>query len=468
MRETDGTSEQISRCMSSGPLSSAALQARLGMSQATLSRTIQKNASQFVTLRLHGVRTPQYGQLRALTGVKAIQATYRIDEAGRVHPFAELMFLRGGATVMSRREVESGSRGKGGGLHQALFAGLPPAMAFAAPTGFLGRALAAESARTLAVPASLAVWSDDHRIIHLCAASPDTPGNFIFGDASLSLWIERLETAPTPAPIAVDLKPTSYVEIATQLTQSGASSSAGGEQPKFLCETEDQGHVLVKFAKAGSRASDLLALENLALRALNATGLNAAASQYFENAGIAFLEVQRFDRVGRRGRRGVVSAGAYDDEVFGRRDSWAEFADRCESTRVLLPSAAQNIRTLAAFGQLIGNTDMHFENLSLMLGDDGAPTDVSPAYDMLPMQYATLGAGMDPPLKVVTPKVGAIGARPVVWKNAFDAALWFWQRAATDATSPNPCARPLSSTPLPSVLSWLRFCLRQRHLAPRS
>jgi HipA-like C-terminal domain len=442
MRETDGTLEQILKCLAFGPLSSAALQARLGISQATLSRTIQKNASQFVTLRLHGVRTPQYGQLRSLTGVKAIQAMYRIDEAGRVHPFAELMFLRGGATVVSQRGVESGSRGKGGGLHQVLFAGLPPAMAFAAPSGFLGRALAAESARTLAVPASLAVWSDDHRIIHLCAASPDTPGNFIFGDASLSLWMERHETAPapapTPAPIAVNLKPTSYVEIAMRLTQSGASSSAGGEQPKFLCETEDQGHVLVKFAKAGSRASDLLALENLALRALNATGLNAAPSQYFENAGIAFLEVQRFDRVGRRGRRGVVSAGAYDDEVFGRRDSWAEFADRCESARILPPPAAQNIRTLAAFGQLIGNTDMHFENLSLMLGDDGAPTDVSPAYDMLPMQYASLGAGMDPPLKVVMPKVGAIGARPAVWKNAFDAALLFWQRAATDATVSKP------------------------------
>ena len=221
-----------------------------------------------------------------------------------------------------------------------------------------------------------------------------------------------------------------------RLTLSGAGSSAGGEQPKFLCETEAEGHVLVKFAKLGSRAAELLALENLALRALNLTGTSAAASDFFESSGIAFLEVRRFDRVGRRGRLGVVSAGAYDDEFFGCRDSWPEFADRCESARVLSPSAVRKIRTLAAFGQLIANTDMHFENLSLMLNENGLPVDVAPAYDMLPMQYATLGAGMDPPLKVVTPKVGAIGARPDVWKPAFDAALLFWQRASVDRTVP--------------------------------
>ena len=83
---------------------------------------------------------------------------------------------------------------------------------------------------------------------------------------------------------------------------------------------------------------------------------------------------------------------------------------------------------------------MHYygENLSLMLNENGLPVDVAPAYDMLPMQYATLGAGMDPPLKVVTPKVGAIGARPDVWKPAFDAALLFWQRASLDRTVSRP------------------------------
>jgi hypothetical protein len=430
MSSVDDKLEEVARLLTSGPLSSALLQARLRVSQATLSRTIHKYASEFITLRLKGIRTPQYAQLRRLAGVKSTQPMYRVDEAGRVHPFAELMFLRGGATVMSRKGLGSAMQGKLGGTQQELFVGLPPAMTFAAPSGFLGRALAAESSRALAVPESLSVWSDDHRVIHLCAASPDTPGNFIFGDASLSMWMERRETPLIPP----SAKLSAYADMAMRLTLTSAGSSAGGEQPKFLCETEVEGHVLVKFAKLGSRAAELLALENLALRALNSTGLSATASDFFESSGIAFLEVQRFDRVGRRGRLGVVSAGAYDDEFFGRRDSWPEFADRCESARVLPPSAVRKIRTLAAFGQLIANTDMHFENLSLMLNENGLPVDAAPAYDMLPMQYATLGAGMDPPLKVVTPKVGAIGARPDVWKPAFDAALLFWQSASVDRT----------------------------------
>ncbi len=83
---------------------------------------------------------------------------------------------------------------------------------------------------------------------------------------------------------------------------------------------------------------------------------------------------------------------------------------------------------MAAFSELIGNGDRHFENISLLLDASGRFTRVAPAYDMLPMRYAPLGGDVDPDLLPVTPGVGTIGARPVVWERAFRAAEDFWGR----------------------------------------
>jgi hypothetical protein len=49
---------------------------------------------------------------------------------------------------------------------------------------------------------------------------------------------------------------------------------------------------------------------------------------------------------------------------------------------------------LWAFGQLIGNTDMHNGNLSFM-SEENCPLELSPVYDMLPMTFApTSGGGL--------------------------------------------------------------------------
>jgi hypothetical protein len=89
---------------------------------------------------------------------------------------------------------------------------------------------------------------------------------------------------------------------------------------------------------------------------------------------------------------------------------------------------------LQAFSQLIGNTDTHFENLSLMLDDSGQVAKVAPAYDMLPMCYAPGSAsGIDPLLDPVRPSIGRIGPEPAVWDVAARAALRFWSRASEEA-----------------------------------
>lgn len=94
----------------------------------------------------------------------------------------------------------------------------------------------------------------------------------------------------------------------------------------------------------------------------------------------------------------MLSAGAVDDEFFGMRDSWPEFATRCEPARYLSAEDARHVDTMSAFSELIGNSDRHFENISVLIDEDGEYKGIAPAYDILPMRYASIGGGLDPDL----------------------------------------------------------------------
>ena len=355
--------------------------------------------------------------LRSLPmGVGARQRVHRCLDQGHIRPFADLAFLAGGSTLEQAGKLTT------------LYAGLPPYMAFAAPSGFLGRQAAQEAASTLPLPANLKDWSDEHRIAWLFSRGLNLPGNLVFGDAALQLEMPLRATTP----VAQAERPLHYVAMASALKSAAMGSSAGGEQPKFLSLVEGLGHVIVKFAKRGSRMAALLPLEHLALRALGAVGVPSAATQLLAGGDFIFLEVQRFDRVGPLGRMGMLSAGSVDDEMFGQRDTWSAFAQRCVRAKMLSPADALQIDTLAAFSELIGNTDRHFENISLLIDEQGEYTGVAPAYDILPMRYASIGGGLDPAWTVIQPRIGDIGPQPLVWGTAARAAELFWRWAQTE------------------------------------
>ena len=376
--------------------------------------------------RVAGDRTPKYALLRQLPlGVAPRQKIYRVLGNGAFAPFAEVEFFSGGATL---ERVESKS--------VTLYEGLPPYMAFAAPSGFLGRQLAHDAALQLQFPASLKDWGDEHRVAYLFTRGLNLPGNLVFGDASLQAELDLRAARPTPAAE----KGAHFQQMATALREASFGSSAGGEQPKFLGLTEDSGHVIVKFAKIGSRMAELLPLEHLALRSLAEAGVPAAQTQLLAAGDYVFLEVQRFDRTGRSGRVGMLSAGAVDDEFFGLRDTWSQFAARCEAAGYLSCTDARRVDTVAAFSELIGNTDRHFENISLLIDEAGEYAGIAPAYDILPMRYASIGGGVDPDLTPVEPRVGSIGARPEVWARAKEAAERFWA-----AVRDEPLAVPVST-----------------------
>lgn len=408
--------DALLRQLRNGSRTAEELMNALDISQPTLSRTIQQ-LPQVLSFRRPGIRTPQYAMLRQLPGkLGSRQTIHRVLGTGAIVPFAEVEFIQGGGTL---ERV---------GRRTRLYDGLPPYMAFSAPSGFLGRQLARDVANELALPESLKDWGDDEKIVYLFSRGVNLPGNLVYGDAPLQKELDFRRLAPVPA----SQKIPHYVEMATQLRSTAYGSSAGGEQPKFLSLTEDTGHVIVKFAKRGSRMAELLPLEHLALRELASVGVSAAATQLLSSAEFVFLEVRRFDRLGLTGRVGMLSAGSVDDEFFGRRDTWSEFAARCEKARYITPAGARHIGVMAAFSELIGNGDRHLENLSLLIDDEGEFQSVAPAYDILPMNYASIGGGIDPDLHPITPRIGTIGARPDIWEPAATAATRFWSAVRDD------------------------------------
>jgi HipA-like C-terminal domain len=436
---------EIERALRGGRSSAATLVTTLGISQPTLSRAIRELGQKVTSFRVSGERTPQYALLRQLPlGVDPRQRVYRYLSNGKVEPFAELEFLAGGATLERIGGAKATTR---------VYDGLPPYMVFAAPSGFLGRQLANEAARSLQFPESLKDWGDDHMVAYLFTRGLNLPGNLIFGDTCLQAEIEFRAAEPTPVAEKLD----HFVAMASALKSASYGSSAGGEQPKFLGLTEDSGHVIVKFAKLGSRMAELLPLEHLALRTLGELGVPASRTQLLVGGEYVFLEVQRFDRKGLTGRIGMLSAGSVDDEYFGQRGSWPEFAARCVQARYLKAQDAFWVDTMAAFSELIGNGDRHFENISMLIGEDGEYLGIAPAYDILPMRYASIGGGVDPDLTPIVPKIGTIGAKPDVWGLAANLAKRFWAAAQfEDFAAPlSPAMRELAGKNLAVAMAFV-------------
>jgi hypothetical protein len=205
---------------------------------------------------------------------------------------------------------------------------------------------------------------------------------------------DRFVNAPAPAVAGTH----SYPLLATEALTAGETwSSAGGEQPKF-CTWSDRGHVLVKFSVAddnpiAARWRDLLLAEHLALQTLTVAGVSTATSRVVDVGAQRFLELERFDRIGALGRRGLLSLAALDGEFVGNQTApWPVVTTELARQKVITTQAHERATLLYAFGTLIGNTDMHAGNLSFV-SDQGRPYALSPAYDMLPMAFSPTAGG---------------------------------------------------------------------------
>jgi HipA-like C-terminal domain len=208
-------------------------------------------------------------------------------------------------------------------------------------------------------------------------------------------------------------------------------SSAGGERPKFGVLVDGR-HVLVKFAaRSGAvdvvarRWCDLLILEGLALEVVAARGISAARTHVIGTPSHWFLESERFDRVGARGRVAVLSLAALHDDLA---DSWARAAVSLGEAGRLSEDHARHLRWLDAFGALIGNTDRHQYNILFFA--DGPRARLAPAFDQASMLYAPTPDGQVPPRPFAVPKVTSDTLD--VWDDARDAARELWARGSDD------------------------------------
>lgn len=381
----------------------------LGVSQPTVSRLI--GAAGDRVCRMGQTRATRYARTRTLPGLGTRLPIYWVRETGKVEPFGSLHLLEGGRHWLSAPD------GTG-----TLFEGLPPFASDMSPQGYVGRTFSARYPE-LELPSLLGDWSDDHRLIALARRGEDCVGHLILGDESLNRWLAS-GLAPTDR--------AAYPDLARLSAREQPGSSAGGEHPKFLTYSEGR-HVLVKFVSddegaVARRWRELLVCESLALEVVHEAGLDAARTRWFDERGYRFLEVERFDRLGERGRRGVLSLEALDHEYIGdsgRGASWTRVTRKLLEKKLIGPEDAGRIRWLDVFGQLIANTDRHFGNVSFLESEDGTRR-LAPAYDMLPMLFAPSGTTVvDRPFEPAPPNADTLD----VWADAARHAHVFWTRA---------------------------------------
>jgi hypothetical protein len=405
--------DRIRSLLAKGPAHSRQLIDIIGVSQPTLSRSIAGMGPEIV--RIGAARSIQYA-LRDTTRGFAEVPVYRVSAEGQIRRLGLLVPVRPDGFVMLQDE--------GTTLH---FESLPWWIRDMRPAGFLGRAFAISFAAKLGLPADISAWTDAHSLRALIQHGDDLVGNLLLGDIARARFIQ----ASAPVPIDV----TDYPALAEAAERGEvAGSSAGGEQPKFVAYNGR--HVLVKFTAQSDntvtgRWRDLLLAEHLVGRVLTDSGLPAVVSRIVDIGPRRFLEVERFDRVGPLGRRGVHSLTSLDSEFVGDAVSpWPVLAARLATSGVITSEAAEVATILYSFGVLIGNTDMHNGNLSFVSAH-GRPYEIAPVYDMLPMAFRPGSSGNLPNSLNSANLQSCIP--PTTWRLALDLADAYLARMRADS-----------------------------------
>lgn len=419
-----------------GVCSARDLAASLGKSQPTISRLLSTAGSKVA--RWGVARHTRYAATREVRGLGTHWKLYEIDARGMAHTFGELTALHGDACLVKTSATPDWFRDE---FATGYFPGIPWFLDDMRPQGFLGRQFAHQIADDLGLPSDIHTWNADAILTALLLRGADTSGHFVLGSHALHKALQ-----PEKAVTGLAERSTAYAKLAdTAMANQFFGSSVAGEQPKFTtCVAERSGtvrHVLVKFSgktagnSVAQRWADLLVAEHTAAQVLSDNGHVSARTELIEADGRLCLETTRFDRVGPLGRHGIVTLAAWSDAHDGVRDNWAAAAERMRERAWISTDVAQEIGFRWWFGRLIGNTDMHFGNLTFYL-DTQLPLRLAPSYDMLPMCYAP-GANGTLCTQALIPPTPLPDERGT-WIAASQLAQSYWARLAkTDLlTSP--------------------------------
>lgn len=412
-----------------GVASSQDLQRIIGKSQPTVSRLLAELSHRVVPLGR--ARATRYALPRPIRGRPAQQPLCWTDEAGRRAQIGWLHLVEPALV-----HVDLGIAGARASLGNRLPWFLQPLRA----QGFLGKVQAGRLS-PFGLPPDPGTWSLEDTLF--CALQlRDAPGAISLGDAAADEGPENDDKNPfiSDETLIADLD-LRAADVARHLP---AGSSAGGEQPKFTAVLAGGQHVLVKFTPPrhtpfGQRWHDLLHAEHLALQVLADHGVPVARARIVETGTRTCLLSERFDRIGRHGRRHVVSIGdAHEAYVPGAYSHWQASAQVLARQGRLPAAEHERIGALLAFGRLIGNTDMHAGNLGLWVERDDLARgrfSLAPVYDMLPMRWRPNPASGD--WSDYTPFTPDEHSRQ---GPAAGPAAVFWQRLA-DCAAVSPALR---------------------------
>jgi len=420
MRQTKETHIRIESKLLLGPKSAKELARELGVSQSAISRNI--SALKDRVLRAGRSVATQYALKRAIPKVETSVPLYLLNESAQatheatLHPVhAEGFYVESHGDAFSSR----------------LFEDIPFYLNDLRPSGFLGR-LIPRIYKDRDFPPDIQKWSGNDTLRYLTCLGWDLIGNAILGDEAYHLYKELIDQATLAE--SEDIA-TRYQKIADNLLLLGdAGSSAGGEQPKFTTRNDENTPVLVKFSpprdsNIGKRRSDLLVAEHIAHQILGSAGLPSSDSRIILGSERTFLEVKRFDRTTQNGRQGVISLGSLDLEYVGsKHSSWLKSASTLASQGVIDNSLLNEVERLELFGSLIGNTDMHFWNLSFYCRGEKI-LGLCPVYDMLPMMYAPQNEQITPrelTLPRITPRQESL------YNELLPLAASYWRMLSED------------------------------------
>lgn len=402
-----------------GPMGAPLVLSELGISQPTLSRLLQRHPEGL--LSFGRARATRYASARRVGELRGPVPIHQIGPEGRPQRLGELHPVEPQGYVVLGEDHR---------LPTAYFDDLPWFLHDLRPSGFLGRQVPALHPE-LGAPEDIRRWSGEHVLRYLVLHAHDTVGALLLGDLELHLRARR--RAPELIPRSDRLS--RYEELAERALHGGPpGSSAAGEQPKFLTwRGPEPTAVLVKFSPPLSevtarRTADLLVVEHIAHEVLRAHGMPSARSELLWGRERYYLEVERFDRMGAHGRRGVLSLAAFDVEHVGGSGRWGDTALALHRQGRVSASVLERVRFAELFGALIGNTDMHAGNLSFLC-DGTQILELAPVYDMTAMFYAPV-AGQLVPRRFEPRPPKAEEAE--VWELAAAAAIALWRTVAED------------------------------------
>jgi hypothetical protein len=402
-------------------LSSSQLQAKLAISQPSLSRLVSRAGSKI--LRIGRARAAMYALSRPVFGVDGAIPVYAIDENGLPQQLANLYGIGNEQFYI---ETYSPDRWLKGGGDNGIYPSLPYMLDDLRLEGFMGRLVAHNYAARLGYPDDAKYWSAQQVGHYLLQDGFDLSGHLVLGDSALHDFQRRTLDI-------IDDRESVYPDRANAiLKQWQGGSSAGGEHQKFTAYTRENGHVIVKYSPAGDsvearRWQDLLICEYHALNSMSQADMPAASAQLFQFDGRVFLESQRFDRVGETGRVPMISLLAIDAEFVGLAQSWSKVAQKMQQQKLISSEDERVCLWNELYGHWIGNTDMHLGNLSMTVTERGFK--LLPAYDMLPMIYA-------PVRGEIVKRNFILPVRPMqqadLWQSSGEVALGFWEIVAAD------------------------------------